>query len=118
MICTQKRHLGNSPRSIAPNKSSCVDSRVWPTILAASSFVQCLWPSMVLKWNLTQKRSFFLLMKEYVCEPKPSICRTSVGKPRSENKVVTWCKDSGDSDQKSHIAVGERRWVLGWRFCV
>jgi hypothetical protein len=27
-------------------------------------------------------------------------------------------QDSGDSDQKSHIAVGERRLVRGWRFWV
>jgi hypothetical protein len=33
-------------------------------------------------------------------------------------RIVTWCRLSGDSDQKSHIAVLERRFVLGWRFCV
>ena len=27
--------------------------------------------------------------------------------------MVTWCSVSGESDQKSHIAVGERRLVFG-----
>ena len=34
------------------------------------------------------------------------------GRPRSENRIVTWCRLSGDSDQKSHMAVGERMLVL------
>src|SRR5258705_14010100 len=32
--------------------------------------------------------------------------------------MVTWCRLSGDSDQKSHIAVGDRMLVLGCRFWV
>ena len=46
------------------------------------------------------------------------MCIGEIGKPRSDIKIVTWCKVSGDSDQKSHIAVGERMLVRGWRFCV
>ena len=38
--------------------------------------------------------------------------------PRSDIRIVTWCRLSGDSDQKSHIAVGERRLVAGCRFWV
>src|SRR4029450_1594393 len=34
--------------------------------------------------------------------------RTSLGRPRSDIRIVTWCRLSGDSDQKSHIAVGLR----------
>jgi len=44
--------------------------------------------------------------------------RTPMGRPRSEKRMVTWCSDSGDKDQKSHIAVAERRLVLGCRFWV
>ena len=40
------------------------------------------------------------------------------GRPRSVIRIVTWCRLSGDSDQKSHIAVGERRFVFGCRFWV
>src|SRR5216683_2254984 len=46
------------------------------------------------------------------------MCRKPSGVPRSENKIVTWCSDSGDSDQKSHIIVGDFRFVCGSRFCV
>src|SRR6478672_2029792 len=42
--------------------------------------------------------------------------RTETGRPRSDIRMVTWCRLSGDSDQKSHIAVGERMLVRGWRF--
>ena len=38
------------------------------------------------------------------------------GKPRSDIRIVTWCRLSGESDQKSHIDVAERRLVRGWRF--
>ena len=30
------------------------------------------------------------------------------GMPRSDIRIVTWCRLSGDNDQKSHIAVGDR----------
>ena len=40
------------------------------------------------------------------------------GRPRSDIRIVTWCRLSGDSDQKSHMAVGERMLVRGWRFWV
>lgn len=33
---------------------------------------------------------------------KSSMCQPS-GVPQSEKRIVTWCKDSGESDQKSHI---------------
>ena len=42
----------------------------------------------------------------------------ATGMPRSDIRMVTWCSDSGESDQKSHMAVGERRLVAGWRFWV
>ncbi len=42
----------------------------------------------------------------------------AVGQPRSDIRIVIWCSDSGDCDQKSHMAVGLRRLVFGWRFCV
>ncbi|MCY1537200.1 hypothetical protein D9M68_726880 [compost metagenome] len=32
--------------------------------------------------------------------------------------MVTWCRLSGESDQKSQAAVFERRLVFGWRFWV
>ncbi len=41
------------------------------------------------------------------------MCAASCGMPRSDNRIVTWCRLSGDSDQKSHMAVGERRLVCG-----
>ena len=53
-------------------KDADLDQRVVavrPTTLAASAFVQCLWPCSVLKWNLTQKRSPSLLIREKVWEP-------------------------------------------------
>ena len=31
---------------------------------------------------------------------------------------MTWCRLSGESDQKSHAAAGLRMLVFGWRFCV
>ena len=40
------------------------------------------------------------------------------GRPRSEKRIVTWCRLSGDSDQKSHMAVLLRRLVFGSRFWV
>ena len=39
--------------------------------------------------------------------------QASVGEPNRH-----WWGLCGDSDQKSHMAVGERRFVCGWRFCV
>ncbi len=75
-------------------------------------------PCWVLKWNFTQWRSPAALTNEKVCEPKPCMKRGDWGMPRSENRIVTWCRLSGDSDQKSHMAVGERMLVFGWRFCV
>jgi hypothetical protein len=42
----------------------------------------------------------------------------AVGVPRSEKRMVTWCSDSGERDQKSHIIVGDFRLVSGSRFCV
>ena len=44
--------------------------------------------------------------------------RHDFGRPRSENRIVTWCRLSGESDQKSHIEVLLRRFVFGSRFCV
>src|SRR5476651_668715 len=44
---------------------------------------------------------------------KPSMWRKPCGVPRSENRMVTWCSDSGESDQKSHIMVGDFRLVCG-----
>ncbi len=37
--------------------------------------------------------------------------------PRSPKRYVTWCKDSGLSDQKSHCIVLSRMPVRGSRFC-
>jgi hypothetical protein len=35
------------------------------------------------------------------------------GQAAVRHQVVTWCRDSGESDQKSHIAVLERMLVFG-----
>src|SRR5216684_6811146 len=34
------------------------------------------------------------------------MCRKPRGRPRSDIRIVTWWSDSGESDQKSHIALG------------
>jgi len=39
------------------------------------------------------------------------------GVPRSVNRKVTWCADSGLSVQKSHCMSLSRSPVSGWRFC-
>jgi hypothetical protein len=44
------------------------------------------------------------------------IWRTPMGRPRSGMRIVTWCRDSGDWDQKSHMAVVERRLRLRMTF--
>src|SRR6266404_2831538 len=46
------------------------------------------------------------------------MCRKPRGRPRSDMRIVTWWSDSGESDQKSHIAALLRRLDLGCRFCV
>jgi hypothetical protein len=71
-----------------------------------------------LKWNFTQVRSPSSFQKLYVCEPYPFMYIGATGIPRSDIRIVTWCRLSGLSDQKSHIAVLERRFVRGCRFCV
>ena len=50
-------------------------SRSLPMRASASASLRFLMPCCDLKWNLTQKRSFFALIKLKVCEPKPCICR-------------------------------------------
>gem|GEM_PF-6444573 len=49
---------------MAPNRSAWKDSRFLATIASASRLVKNLMPYWVLKWNLTQTRSFRALMKE------------------------------------------------------
>ncbi|MNL55421.1 hypothetical protein D3C87_1788360 [compost metagenome] len=75
MTCTRRFQRGKLPVSMFSNRSRCALSRSVATTLAASSLVQLAMPCCDLKWNLTQKRSLFALMNEYVCEPKPWIWR-------------------------------------------
>ena len=50
-------------------------SRSLPTIASASSSVRFLMPCCVLRWNLTQYRSFLALMRLKVWLPKPCMWR-------------------------------------------
>ncbi|OPX61503.1 MAG: hypothetical protein A4E30_00875 [Methanomassiliicoccales archaeon PtaB.Bin215] len=40
------------------------------------------------------------------------------GVPRSENRMVTWCMDSGVSERKSQNMLGSLRLVAGFLFWV
>jgi hypothetical protein len=67
-------------------------------------------PCIDLKWNFTQKR--LGRVDEAIGVAAEAVHLPVVlGRPRSENRMVTWCRLSGDSDQKSHIAVALRRLV-------
>eukprot|EP00659_Diplonema_papillatum_P000004 gene4-biopygen3 len=102
---------------MALNKSSWYPSRVTPIRDSASLLVRFLIPCSDLKWNLHQNRSPLSFQSENVCDPYPFMCIGVAGMPLSDIRIVVWCKLSGDSDQKSHIAVGDRRLVFGCLFC-
>ena len=74
---------------------------------------------MVLKWNLTQN-ALVLRVDEAVGMAAVAVHVAHIGRQAAighEDRHLMQ-RSPGDSDQKSHIAVGERRLVLGCRFWV
>ena len=110
---------GKSPRSIASNRSPGRTSRVRPTMPRRLAVGPVLDALLRLEVELHPVALAGCVDERDRCASRSRACSASdCGMPRSDNRIVTWCRLSGDSDQKSHIAVGERMLVFGWRFCV
>src|SRR5699024_2446070 len=90
-------------------------SDVCSSDLSASSAEVFSMPCCVLIWKFTHMRSLLALIMLYVCLPNPCIWRKDLAIPRSLMMIVTWCRASGKLDQKSHLLLSERIFVLGSR---